>query len=286
MRKSRLAWLLAILLASALAYPAFRSIFAPHQESRPSNSSAYFDGGPHGRDDEDDLPADPVEREVTGGVRGNVVDESNQPVYAIEVDLISADKMRAGEDERWRATHREWTGKNGDYEFSHLSPGEYFLSVGSDAAPTGKHPFAPSHYPGADRQVFSEPIRVQPSVLIELRVLRLRRLPTTSIKVHVNWLDGTPVEWSNLLFHNPSFPNQGVIGNEGLGIKDGEGEVVLPVGFDYYARAAVQCDGGAQIRSEESRPVQKIRVDASHVPTELTFVMPTGPCKLWRPRAS
>src|SRR5215831_12701636 len=68
-----------------------------------------------------------------------------------------------------------------------------------------------------------------------------------------------------------------------LGSKMEKEEVVLPLGFDYYATAAVQCDGGAQIRSEESRPVQKIRVDAGHIPTELTFVMPTERCKLWRP---
>jgi len=223
MRKSRLVVLLAMLLASALAYLTFQSIFPARKQLRPGNSSAYFDGGSHGQHDEDDFPADLVEREVTGGVRGNVVDENNQPVYAIEVDLIPANKMHAGEDERWRATHREWTGKNGNYEFSHLNPEEFFLSVGSDTAPTGKHPFAPCYYPGADQQAFSEPIRVQPHLQIELRVLRLRRLPTATIKAHVNWHDGTPVEWSNLLFHNPSFPNQGVIGNEGLGIKDGEG---------------------------------------------------------------
>lgn len=282
MRKSRLVLLLAILSVPALAYLTFRSIFPAYQQSRPSHSSAYFEGGSQEPDDEDSA-ADPVELGISGGVHGNVVDESNQPVYAVEVDLIPYDKMHAGEDERWRATLREWTGKDGGYEFSHLNPGEYFLSVFSEAAPTGKHPFAPSYYPGADQKAFSEAIRVQPSLQIELRVLRLRRLPTATIKVHVHWQDGTPVEWSNLLFHNPSFPDQGVIGNEGLGIKDGEGEVVLPVGFDYYGRAAVQCDGGAQIQSEESRPVQRIRVDARHIPTELTFVMPTGQCKLWRP---
>jgi hypothetical protein len=97
------------------------------------------------------------------------------------------------------------------------------------------------------------------------------------IKIHVRWQDGTPVDWSNLLFYNTSFPHQGVIGDEAPGIKDGEGEFTVPTGFEYYARVAAICDAGIHTKSEESRPVQKIRLDGASIPQELTFVIPTEP---------
>jgi hypothetical protein len=284
MRKALFISLAAIALTSVVVSRTFRSASFSHKPAQPSGiNSAYFNP-PERPDGEVDAPIEEApESGLTGALRGKIVDENDQPVYVIEVDLLPADKRHADKDERWRATIREWTGKNGDYEFSHLQPAEYFLSVGSDAAPTGKHPFAPSYYPGSDQPAHAEPVLVQGSMRLGLRTLRLRRLQTATIKVHVTWEDGTPVEWSNLLFHNPSFPNQGVIGDESVGVKDGEGEIVLPMGFDYYARAAVQCDAGAQIQSEESSPVQTIRIDAEHTPSKLNFVMPTKQCKLWSP---
>lgn len=230
------------------------------------------------RDRNEQGNADPV-----GAVYGKVVDDHNQPIYAIQVDILPVDKASAAVDERWYARLSDWTDRDGTYKFLHLKPGEYFLSVGSQSAPTGQHPFAATYYPGTDVEKFSEPIRVHGNVQIELRPLRLRRLPTSAIKVHVRWQNGTPVEWSNLLFHNPRFPHDGVIGGEAPGIKDGEGEFIIPTGFEYYARAAVSCDTGAEVKSEESRPVQRIGSDGADIPQELTFVIPSEPCKHWSP---
>jgi hypothetical protein len=223
-------------------------------------------------------PAEPA-----GSVVGKVLDDQNQPVYAIRVDLLPVGKATAGDDERWYARLSDWTNRDGTYKFSQLKPGEYFLSVGSQRAPTGKRPFAATYYPGTDLEKASEPIRVQGNAEIELRPLRLRRLPTHTIKIHVRWQNGTPVERSNLLFYNPSFPHDGVIGGEAPGIEDGEGEFIVPTGFEYYARAAATCDTGAQIKSEESRPVQRIGINGADIPQELTFVIPSEPCKLWNP---
>jgi hypothetical protein len=219
----------------------------------------------------------------TGAISGRIVDENDQPVYLIEMVLVPAEKIHAGEDELEDAELTSRTNKQGTYTFANLKPGEYFLSAGTRGAPTGDRPFFPIYYPGTDREQFSEPVRVRGSMQIEVRPLRLRRMPVAKIKAHVRWKDGTTMDWSNLLFHNPSFPHQAVIGDESIGVRNGNAEVTLPMGFDYYARAVTQCDAGARIDSRESQPVQQIRIDAEHIPAELTFVIQTEPCKPWIP---
>lgn len=265
-----------ILILAALVVAGVRRLF---WHSNTKAWSRYYQGDASkqvGRD----LPERP---EPAGSVVGKILDDNGQPIYAIRVDLIPVDKARAGDDERWYARLRDWTDQEGKYRFSQLKPGEYLLSVGSKSAPTGEHPFAAIYYPGTDLEKFSEPIRVHDSIEVELHPLRLHRLPTTVVKVHVRWQDGTPVDWSNLLFHNTSFPHQAVIGDEAPEIKDGEGEFTLPIGFEYDAQAAATCDAGAQIKSEESQPVQKIGLAEGNIPRELTFVIPTPPCTHWSP---
>lgn len=66
---------------------------------------------------------------------------------------------------------------------------------------------------------------------------------------------------------------------------NGMGEFTLPAGFEYLARASVECDGERTIETRESRPVQEIAVGAVGVPRELTFTIPgPPPRKLWRPK--
>lgn len=216
-------------------------------------------------------------------ISGSIVDENNQPVYLMQMVLVPAEKIHAGEDEHENAELTSRTNKQGTYTFANLKPGEYFLSAGTRDAPTGVRPFSPVYYPGTDLEKFSEPVRVQGSMQIELRPLRLRRMPVAKIKAHVRWKDGTSMDWSNLLFYNPSFPHQGVIGNESIGVAHGSADITLPMGFDYYARAVTQCDAGDKIDSRESRPVQLIRIDERHLPRELTFIIETEPCKPWIP---
>lgn len=266
-----------ILTLAALVVAGVRRLFW-HPSTKGWSSYYQEDASKQVRRDQPERP------EPAGSVVGKVLDDNGQPIYAIQVELIPVDKARAGDDERWFARLRDWTDQEGTYRFSRLKPEEYLLSVGSESAPTGKRPFAAIYYPGTGREKFSEPIRVHESMEVELHPLRLRRLPTVVIKVHVRWQDGTPVDRSNLLFHNTSFPYQAVIGDEAPEIGNGEGEFILPIGFQYYARAAATCDAGEQIKSEESRPVQKISLEGANIPQELTFVIPTEPCKLWRPK--
>lgn len=96
--------------------------------------------------------------------------------------------------------------------------------------------------------------------------------------------NGTPAERSNLLFHNLSYPNSAVIGDVAPFVSRGRGQIILPRGFEYYARAKVDCDAGTQIETRESRPVQRIRIDETLVPRELTFIIPGPPCIFWIPR--
>jgi len=269
---------IAILIVAGLATAQFRRILQRHEGTDKFGHQDGFFMTKHSNDAEQEEEAESKE---TGAIYGKILDDSGQPVYVMQVVLIPVAKAKGGEEERWQATLMDWTNKDGIYEFSRLPAGEYFLSAGADSAPTGRHPFAAIYYPGASKEKFSEPIRVVSSMRVELRTLRLQRLQTASIKIHVRWQDGTPVKWSNLLFYNPRFPQQGVIGDEAPGVKDGEGEFTAPIGFEYYARAVVNCDAGSKIASVESRPVQKIRIDRGHIPEDLTFVIPSEACKIW-----
>jgi len=270
---------LGILLGAIYVWSAVRAIWPHKFES--SHANIYFtedESFGKGRSGN----ADEGQSKMTGALSGTVVDENNVPVHAIDVTLTPAGETAAAVNQSSDGL-KDWTKKDGSYEFSHLKPGGYLLGVGTRGAPTGERPFKTSYYPGTDRKESSELICVQGNLKIELRPLHLNRLQTATIKIHVKWENGTPVERSNLLFYNPSFPDQGVIGDEAPQITNGEGEFVVPLGFEYYARAGVWCDGGTQIDMRESRPVQQLRIDATHIPQELTFVMHSAPCKLWTP---
>lgn len=217
----------------------------------------------------------------TGSVKGTLVDEEGLPASGVEVELVPLSKTG---DQRWYATLRDWTSTQGEYRFTAAEPGEYIVAVQQRSAPDGRHPYFGTYYPGVDNENSADHIYVTPSAPIELYAMRLRKIETVTLKISVAFEDGSRPAWSNLLFHNPSFPNQGVIGDEAPGIENGTGEFTLPVGYHYYARAKVDCDTGTRIETRESRPVQTIEVERDKYPDELTFVIPGSTCPLWRPR--
>jgi len=218
------------------------------------------------------------ETDPRGTVHGSLLDESDVPVRGIEVELIPANKTK---ELQRVATHREWADNHGEYTFGNVEEGEYFLAVHKDDAPDEAHPFATAYYPGTADDGTAEHIFVAGSARIELHPLRLRRIETVKIDVHVIWDDGTSVERSNLLFHNLNYPDQAVIGDVAPEIDAGRGQFTIPKGFEYYARAVVHCDSGAQIESRESRPVQQIKIGYGSFQQELTFVIPGPPCVFW-----
>ena len=216
----------------------------------------------------------------TGTVRGVVVDENGLPIHGIEVGLVPLNKTGDG---RWYSTLQDWTDVHGQYEFT-AAPGAYIVEVQQRGAPDGRHPYRGTYYPGVDDETSASHVYVTSDGLAELHALPLRRIETVTVKVNVAFEDGTRPAWSNLLFHNPSFPNQGVIGDEAPGIEDGTGSFTLPVGYRYYARAVVNCDRGTTIESRESRPVQDISVMREGYPQEMSFIIPGGSCALWKPK--
>ena len=151
-------------------------------------------------------------------------------------------------------------------------------------APDGHHSFVGTYYPGVDAKIDADRINVVASSTSELHPLQLRRIDTVALKISVEFANGSRPTWSNLLFHNVSFPDQAVIGDEAPGIENGQGELILPVGFDYYAQAKVDCDGGEHIETHESRPVQHLHVAQSDVAEEIRFIIPGAPCPLWSPK--
>jgi hypothetical protein len=227
------------------------------------------------------IPATESRPETGGLVRGTIVDEADMPVRGIEVELIPANKTG---DERWYATKREWTDAVGQYQFSHADPGDYFVAVLKHGAPDARHPFVGVYYPAAEDELTADRVLVTEPSSTELLPMHLRRLETVTLKISVTFEDGTRPNWTNLLFHNLSYPDQAVIGDEAPGIQDGHGEFTLPNGFEYYARAKVDCDAGQKIETRESRPVQRIKVADGLTVEDLTFIIPGSACKLWSPK--
>ena len=221
------------------------------------------------------------EPDVSGSVRGMLVDETDSPVRGVEVELIPVGKTG---NERWYATLRDWTNQQGEYRFSSVNPGEYFLAVQKRSAPDGRHPFVGTYYPGVDHELSADRILVVASSPTDLHTLRLQRIDTVTLKVTVIFEDGSRPAWSNLLFHNLSFPDQAVIGDEAPGVENGLGEFTIPKGFEYYAQAKVDCDAGPRIETRESRPVQRIRIEDGLTPDEITFLIPGSACRLWSPK--
>ncbi|MGO9212068.1 MAG: carboxypeptidase-like regulatory domain-containing protein [Terriglobales bacterium] len=222
------------------------------------------------------------ETDMRGSVRGVLVDESDSPIGGLEVELIPV--VKTG-DERWyEGTLHSWTNAQGEYRFPRVDPGEYFVAVQKRGAPDGRHPFAGAYYPGVDDESSADRVLVIASSPTELHPIRLRRVETVTLKINVAFEDGSHPAWSNLLFHNSSFPHSGIIGNEAPGVENGQGQITLPKGFEYYARAKVDCNDGPRIETRESRPIQRIMIEDGSTPEELTFVIPGPPCQLWSPK--
>src|SRR5437588_242231 len=82
---------------------------------------------------------------------------------------------------------------------------------------------AGTYYPGVDAEKDADHIYVVTGAALDLHPLRLRRVDTVTVQVNVEFEDGSRPRWSNLLFHNLSFPQQAVISDEAPGIENGKG---------------------------------------------------------------
>lgn len=216
-----------------------------------------------------------------GCIHGTIADNSGKPLKGIEVEVLPADKT--GED-RWNSKKDEWTDAKGRYSVSQIESGEYFVAVHYYHAPDVRQPFAATFYPGLEAEGDPARVRIVRNSPTMLKQLRLRSLPLARIEVEVLWPNGARPKSSNLLFHNHSYPDRAVIGDEAPAINDGKGKLTLPEGFTYSARASVQCDAGRVIETRESRPVREIEVGGGATPLKLTFTLPGPPCELWRPQ--
>lgn len=213
-------------------------------------------------------------------VRGSIIDDMGEPIQGLKVELIPADKTG---DAQWNDTKYSWSNNSGEYQFKDAPSGEYFVGIHINDAPEGKHPFATSYYPGVGTERDAERVYVGESGDVFLKWMRLRRIDTVTLDLKILWNDGQPVERGNLLFYNSSYPHQGVIGDVAPQFDVGRAQFTLPVGFEYYARAKVDCDAGATIKTVESRPIQQLQIDRNFRATELTFIIPAPKCPLWVP---
>src|SRR5689334_20679514 len=216
-----------------------------------------------------------------GCVHGTISDNTGKPLKGIEVEVLPTNKTG---EARWYAKRSEWTERKGRYRINEIEPGEYVIAVHYYGAPDARQAFATTFYPGVEAEDRAMRVSVAPNSPTLLNQLRLRSLRLATVKVRVQWADGTRSESSNLDFHNRSYPGQAVIGDEAPQIDDGIGEFTLPAGFEYLARASVQCEGERAIDTPESQPVQEISIKAGGTTRELTFTIPGPPCRLWAPK--
>lgn len=220
-------------------------------------------------------------RDLTGSVTGSLVDDSDASISGIEVELVPSLKSGTNDGTRLNVIGRN---AQGQFVFSRVDPGQYIVAMQMRGAPDGRHPFAGTYYPGVDAEADADRVYVMTGAALDLHPVQLRRVDVVTVKVNVQFEDGSRPNRSNLLFHNLSFPQQAVIGDEAPDIENGEGEFTLPVGFDYYASAKVDCDSGPRIETRESRLRQHLHVVNDSFPDELTLLIPGPPCPLWSPK--
>src|SRR5215471_6058574 len=113
------------------------------------------------------------ENDGFGALKGNIVDPEGKPVYAIDVSLIPTDKTG---EAKWYATYRDWTDKDGRYEFKRVTPGHYVLEVHAEGAPDRKFPFATMYYPEAREEALATHLFIEKSKTSQLMLMRLRRV--------------------------------------------------------------------------------------------------------------
>jgi hypothetical protein len=213
-------------------------------------------------------------------IHGSLIDDEGKPVQGLQVELIPADKTG---DAQLDDTKHAWSDKSGEYEFQNIPAGDYFVGVHVNGAPDGEYPFAKVYYPGVAADGDAERVHVEGNHNVSLKWMRLRRLETLTLDLKIVWEDGESVERGNLLFYNTSYPHQGVIGDVAPQFDAGHAQFELPVGFEYYARAKVDCDAGTTIKTIESRPIQELRLNENFRGAGLTFVIPVAKCTLWTP---
>ena len=214
----------------------------------------------------------------SGCIHGTVADQAGKPVKGIEVEVLPVEKTG---EARWYSKKGQWTDAKGRYSINQIEPGDYLVAVHYYGAPDARQPFPTTFYPGLEAEGDATKVSVARNSTTLLNQLRLRSLPLANIRVEVVWPDGTRPKRSNLLFHNPSYPSQAVIGDEAPQVDDGAGDFTLHEGFHYFARASVQRDAGRVIETREPRPVQEIEVGFG---AETHVTIPGPPCELLRPK--
>lgn len=214
-----------------------------------------------------------------GCIHGTIADERGEPIRGIQVEVLPADKT---DEERWFSSRYVRTDSEGKYSVNELDPGVYFVAVHHYNAPHVRQPFATEFYPGTESEAGAERVVVGPNSPVTLKQLRLRSLPLATIDVEVVWSGGTRPRRSNLLFHNLGYPNQATIGDVAPQLDDGTGRFTLPEGYDYLARAKVDCDGREGIESRESA-VQHFTTRDGKTPRKLTFTILVRPASCGTP---
>jgi hypothetical protein len=66
-------------------------------------------------------------------------------------------------------------------------------------------------------------------------------------------------------------------------IDNGDGEILLPAGFEYEMFASVSCNEGSKILSRESKPYQIMKIEYGAEQVKATFEINGPICQIWKP---
>jgi hypothetical protein len=128
--------------------------------------------------------------EPSGGLRGRVLGPSGQPISRAPMRLSRNIDL----SDFWTIPT---TNSDGEFEFTAIKPGKYYLGILSDRLMTSEVPIsAPVYFPGTFDRKESRIVEVGSNVIEGLLIQVPELMPVTEIKGRLVFSDGTPARGS------------------------------------------------------------------------------------------
>lgn len=147
---------------------------------------------------------------IDGRIRGRVLGSDGRPVSMVLVTLIRAEDDPATDpNSLW-----EFTEEDGSYELKGIPPGRYVIGINITEPPSPKAPFPRTFYKSATNR--------EQAQILELKKGEKRRqvdltlfpqLKDRDLEVSVVWSDGTPASGAYVYLHDPTYPEQEIVGD-------------------------------------------------------------------------
>lgn len=168
-------------------------------------------------------------------VSGKIVDENGKPLENIEVELF----LENTEPSLNATGESAETDEKGNFSFSGIPLGRYFLSVNFYKMPEDDSPYPRTFYPNAGEQSQAQIIEVNNGTKLNNLVFRLSaKLNKYKVEGKVTWSDGTPAANAEVRLMDEELNTTDYFKDI---VTDADGKFILE-GFEgrkYYVRAIV-----------------------------------------------